>query len=85
MRFVDESLTRKVFKGSRAGHVLSLRNRRPDLWTLPLTCENTNTLMREMLCESHCPARKIGSEKKSMIVELWGPMVSADRAADRIG
>lgn len=26
-------------------HVLHLRSRRPDLWQLPLTCENTNTLI----------------------------------------
>lgn len=34
-----------VFKGSKTTHPLSLKARRPDLWTLELTCENTNTLV----------------------------------------
>ncbi len=30
---------------AREDHPLHLRSRRPDLWQLPLTCENTNTLV----------------------------------------
>ena len=43
MRFVDDQVTRRVFTGALAGHALALRSRRPDLWTLPLTCEHTDT------------------------------------------
>ncbi|MGB0498451.1 MAG: neuraminidase-like domain-containing protein, partial [Rubricella sp.] len=45
MRFVEESVTSRAFTGSDADHPLALKVRRPDLWTLPLTCENTNTLI----------------------------------------
>lgn len=45
MRFIDENVTKQVFVGSQAAHALKLKNRRPDLWTLELTCENTNTLI----------------------------------------
>src|SRR5262245_61051836 len=42
MMFVDEHITQEHFAG-RLDHSLSLRSRRPDLWALALTCENTNT------------------------------------------
>ena len=45
MRLVDANLTRPVFTGPRANHRLRLSNRRPDLWKLPLTCANTETLI----------------------------------------
>lgn len=43
MKYVDVHI-RKHFDG-RPNHPLDLRTRRPDLWTLPLTCENTNELV----------------------------------------
>lgn len=43
MEFVEEHVTKRYFTGARASHVLALKSRRPDLWTLPLTCENTHT------------------------------------------
>lgn len=43
MKFVEEHILDVVFTGDNADNVLSLRERRPDLWTLQLTCENTNT------------------------------------------
>jgi hypothetical protein len=42
MCFVDET-THAAFFTAAPNHTLSLRTRRPDLWTLDLTCENTNT------------------------------------------
>jgi hypothetical protein len=39
--FVNRSVLSKYF-GDRPGHLLNLKLRRPDLWTLPLTCQNTN-------------------------------------------
>ena len=45
MQFVQKHVLTKHFSGSRASHVLNLKVRRPDLWTLPLTCENTSALV----------------------------------------
>ena len=41
MWFVDEQVTQSYF-ASKPNHPLNLKTRRPDLWTLGLTCENTN-------------------------------------------
>ena len=45
MQFVERHVLSKHFTGSKAGHVLNLKVRRPDLWSLPLTCENTTTIV----------------------------------------
>jgi Neuraminidase-like domain/Salmonella virulence plasmid 28.1kDa A protein len=45
MQFVERYVISKHFTGAKASHVLNLKVRRPDLWTLPLTCENTSTLV----------------------------------------
>jgi len=45
MQFVERYVIAKHFTGANATHVLNLKVRRPDLWTLPLTCENTTTLI----------------------------------------
>jgi hypothetical protein len=45
MLFTEQHVTDHVFTGAKASHALNLKVRRPDLWTLPLTCENTNTLL----------------------------------------
>ena len=45
MQFVDKHVLSKHFTGSKANHVLNLKVRRPDLWTLPVTCENTLELI----------------------------------------
>jgi len=45
MQFVERYVISKHFTGSKSSHVLNLKVRRPDLWTLPLTCENTSTLI----------------------------------------
>lgn len=58
MTFVERNVLDKVFAGDKTDHVLNLKGqngRRPDLWTLPLTCENTNeriptlTIVNEVL------------------------------------
>ena len=41
MGFIDEHVTQAYFAAQPA-HVLNLKARRPDLWTVELTCENTN-------------------------------------------
>jgi hypothetical protein len=43
MAFVDTHVRKRYFK--HPGHSLDLKTRRPDLWTLPLSCDNTNTLV----------------------------------------
>ncbi|AIZ40200.1 Tc toxin subunit A-related protein [Cellulophaga baltica] len=45
MQFVERYIISKHFTGTKATHVLNLKVRRPDLWSLPLTCENTSTLV----------------------------------------
>lgn len=45
MQFVERYVISKHFTGAKATHVLNLKVRRPDLWSLPLTCENTSTLV----------------------------------------
>lgn len=45
MNFVDENVTKKEFVGVKANHKLKLQNRRPDLWTVPLSCDNTHDLV----------------------------------------
>lgn len=45
MRFIDQNVTDKVFAGPFANHPLKLQSRRPDLWKLELTCDNTNNLV----------------------------------------
>jgi hypothetical protein len=44
MYFLETNVSRKVFSG-QADHPLQLKRRRPDLWRLQLTPENTNTLI----------------------------------------
>jgi hypothetical protein len=46
MRFIDDNITKLVFDNNQqANQTLKLQYRRPDLWELPLTCENANTLV----------------------------------------
>ncbi len=42
MYFVEQNVLAKVFTGAKATHALNLSVRRPDLWTLDLTCDNTD-------------------------------------------
>ncbi|MEK7397146.1 MAG: Tc toxin subunit A, partial [Candidatus Poribacteria bacterium] len=43
MYFVQEHISNKVFILPKRTHPLYLKNRRPDLWNLKLTCQNTDT------------------------------------------
>lgn len=43
MYFIQENVSKKLFDSQRLDHPLYLKNRRPDLWNLKLTCENTKT------------------------------------------
>lgn len=82
MRFVDQHIL-VAFDG-RPDHVLHLRNRRPDLWKLPLSCENTNQLIPYLeivneVLENHI-ALGLGNTVDSL------PPPGADRSAieDRV-
>jgi hypothetical protein len=44
MRFIKMHILDEFFE-DRENHVLHLNSRRPDLWKLPLTCENTHDLI----------------------------------------
>lgn len=44
MKFIERRVSNVVF-ANLPDHPLFLKNRRPDLWTLNLTCENTHTLI----------------------------------------
>ncbi len=43
MLFIDKNITKKTFTGTNANHPIKLQSRRPDLWNVPLTCQNTTT------------------------------------------
>ncbi|MCK5555977.1 MAG: hypothetical protein KAI76_07060, partial [Alphaproteobacteria bacterium] len=45
MYFVDKYVSKKAFPPADANHPLYLKRRRPDLWTVDLTCENTKTII----------------------------------------
>ena len=47
MRFIDKKISRRNFiNPNLSNHPAYLRNRRADLWSLQLTCENTDTPVR---------------------------------------
>lgn len=45
MLFIEQHVLDKHFAGGGSDDTLNLKVRRPDLWTLELTCEHTNTLL----------------------------------------
>ena len=46
MYFIEQHVSKAVFiKAKKTAHALYLKNRRGDLWTLQVTCENTHTLI----------------------------------------
>ncbi|MBD2114975.1 MULTISPECIES: neuraminidase-like domain-containing protein [Cyanophyceae] len=46
MSFIEKHVSKPVFVDTKqTTHPLYLKNRRPDLWTLALSCENTDTLI----------------------------------------
>ena len=53
MHLVDTQITQANFTGAYENHELKLQVRRPDLWLLPLTCDNTNELIPQLriVCE----------------------------------
>lgn len=74
MQFVERYVVSKHFTGAKAVHLLNLKTRRPDLWSLELTCENTSALI---------PYLDIINEiLESYIAQKKGPAINlSDRAA----
>lgn len=77
MKFVDERI-RNQFTG-RPNHPLDLRTRRPDLWTLELTCANTNDriamleIVDEILEQYIAKARGYGgtvADRKRLVYQM---------------
>lgn len=66
MQFIDVNVRQVFFTGAAANHPLSLFQRRSDLWTLPLTCQNTdelvpylqivNTILEQYIAKEHALA-----------------------------
>jgi hypothetical protein len=50
MYFIDENISKKLFNPQRLQHPLYLKNRRPDLWNLKLSCANTSTSIPYLQC-----------------------------------
>jgi len=50
MYFIEENVSKKLFDPQRFTHPLYLKNRRPDLWSLKLTCENTTKEIPYLEC-----------------------------------
>jgi len=69
MSFIEQHLTGPVFRGKKADDALNLKVRRPDLWKLPLTCDNTNTLVSYLdiinpTLENYIAVRHLGYKGK---------------------
>ena len=43
MKFVEDNVSKRVFVPSQTNHPLYLKRRRPDLWTLDLSCQSAET------------------------------------------
>lgn len=86
MKYVDENL-RSQLDGT-TDHPLDLRTRRPDLWTLELTCANTNEriptleLVNEIL--ENFAARKLGHTGSLTDRAAIGALVYRDTLATRV-
>ncbi|MDH5334480.1 MAG: Tc toxin subunit A, partial [Thermoleophilia bacterium] len=45
MKFIEDNVSKRVFVPSQTNHPLYLKRRRPDLWTLDLSCHSAQTLL----------------------------------------
>src|SRR5690606_32226433 len=78
MQFVDRYVITKRFTGTNASHVLNIKTRRPDLWTLELSCENTTALVPYLdiineILEAYIAQKKgyTGNLNDRAAVETW--------------
>jgi hypothetical protein len=62
MKFIELNISKPTFiDPKKADHPLYLKNRRPDLWTLQLTCENTSTLIPYLTIVDEVLERYLGT------------------------
>jgi len=71
MEFIKEHISKPVFiKPKRTDSSLYLKNRRPDLWTLKLTCANTNELIPYLTIVDEVLTRYIGQKVSGNVYEM---------------
>ena len=74
MKFVDDTATASTFTGAKQSHPLNLKTRRPDLWTLELTCKNANEIVATLDI--------VNSVLENLIAKQLSPNINIkDRAA----
>ncbi len=78
MYFVQENVSKKVYTGSNASHPLYLKRRRPDLWTLKLTCVNTSTEIPYLQVVNEVLEKYLQTELG--IADIYEGLETADRS-----
>lgn len=78
MYFVQENVSKKAFTGTNGNHPLYLKRRRPDLWKLRLTCENTNKEIPYLQVVTEVLAAYLQSELG--IADVYTHLKNADRS-----
>jgi hypothetical protein len=68
MHFIEKSVTVPVFGSAFSTHPLSLRARRPDLWELELSCDNTERLIPTLQVVSEILEKQILAERRNQNV-----------------
>lgn len=63
MMFVEQHVLDKAFTGPLRNHFLNLKSRRPDLWTLELTCANSVTEIPQLVIVNELLNRYIASRR----------------------
>jgi len=87
MTFVDEHVTQPTF-AAKPNHPLKLQNRRPDLWSLQITCENTDqpipylVVINEIL--ENAVAKEVGFAGNFADRGAVGTVVYRDTLTDRV-
>jgi len=86
MHFVQTHVLDEKFEGNE-NHVLHLKTRRPDLWVLPLTCENTNTEIPQLQITSEIFENYIAKKRgmaitpgrRDVVAAVYGQLLPAGR------
>lgn len=81
MYFAQEYVSKKAFTGANANHPLYLKRRRPDLWKLKLTCENTNKEIPYLQVVTEVLASYLESELA--IADVYTHLKTADRSVSQ--
>ncbi|MGW6893715.1 Tc toxin subunit A-related protein [Streptomyces chartreusis] len=84
LRFVQRRIAQVAFAGRPDDYPLRLRNRRPDLWTLPLSCANTDNLVPYLdivnsVLETHVRGALGGADREAVYRTLARAVASASQ------